>query len=194
MEMEEQYLVRFIQICSLKDVPVREGCMLIKLWQEPNLNMQYVLYMHAFIKIEYIYWKWVRSMLDYVWKAEWLYSRSLALTSHTSHLGFGWGHWDVWVQQGYGWKKKKQNMHTHTHIHTYKKQAEVRMRFWICVIPIKSQMNDPASSLQWCANQRCIDNEQTGSCLEEVTTGEWQKRKERGAKSSFSLWDYGYGL
>lgn len=49
-----------------------------------------------------------------------------------------------------------------------KKQAEARKRFWICVIPIKTPMNDPVDSLQQCANQRCIDNEQRESHLEKL--------------------------
>lgn len=49
-----------------------------------------------------------------------------------------------------------------------KKQTKATTRLWICVIPIKTQMNDPAGSLQRCANQWRIDNEQTESRLEEL--------------------------
>lgn len=48
-------------------------------------------------------------------------------------------------------KNKKQN------------QAEATKWFWICVIAIKTQMNDPAGCSQWCANQWGIDNEHTES-------------------------------
>lgn len=90
---------------------------------------------------------------DHTQKAKWLYSRSLAPTRHSWPLGC------VRLPNKACGPNRTMNV---------EKQAEATKRFWICVIPIKTPVNDPVESLQQCANQRCIDNEQSESHLEKL--------------------------
>lgn len=75
---------------------------------------------------------------------------SLVLTRHTWHLVFVCG------RQPWPVGPTRQRMQKN-------KQALARKRLWVSVIPMKTQMNEPAGSPQPCADHWCVGNEHTES-------------------------------